>query len=197
MAAYSMKMWGMVSGDANMAARGNLMLSVLKRSLGDYYLYTTDNAVQPANFIANKVAGILFENKVDHTTYFGNNTEYVQGIHMIPLLPFSALCRDSQFVGEEWDTYFSDGRADAVAGGWRGILYGNLATADPRTAYRFFSAPAFDPSNLDGGASLTWYLCYAAGEPLLFFCLLLFSPYFGGSLIQGGRVLCSADKVSL
>ena len=64
MAAYAMKMWGMVSGDGNMAARGNLMLAVLRRSLSDYYLYTMDNKVQPANFIANKVAGILFENKV-------------------------------------------------------------------------------------------------------------------------------------
>ena len=57
------------------------MLSVLARSLQKYYLYTSDNTVEPSNFIANKVAGILFENKIDHTTYFGTNTEYIQGIH--------------------------------------------------------------------------------------------------------------------
>jgi endo-1,3(4)-beta-glucanase len=110
------------------------------------------------------VAGILFENKVDHTTYFGANLEFVQGIHMLPLLPCTPLVRGAQFVREEWDAFFSDGRADGVAGGWRGILYGNYATIDPRAAYEFFSRPDFDPGWLDGGASLTWYLAYSAGE---------------------------------
>lgn len=168
MASYAVKMWGLVSGDANMAARANLQLSVLARSLNLYYLYASDNAVQPAQFIENKVAGILFENKIDHVTYFGANIEYIQGIHMLPLLPATKLVRGDKFVGEEWAKYFSDGRADAVVGGWRGVLYGNLATIDPRTAWNFFSSSSFDPSWLDGGASLTWYLAYAAGESIQF-----------------------------
>ncbi len=163
MHAYAIKMWGMVVGDQNMAARGNLMLAVQARSFQDYYLYSSDNKVQPENFIGNKVAGILFENKIDHTTYFGGNIEYVQGIHMLPLLPHTPFVRKPDFVAEEWKTYFGDGRGDAVVGGWKGILFGNYATIDPRGAYAFFSTKDFDPSWLDGGASLTWYLCYAAG----------------------------------
>ncbi|KUI55643.1 Putative endo-1,3(4)-beta-glucanase 2 [Cytospora mali] len=114
MASYAVKMWGQVSGDSNMAARGNLQLSVLARSLNNYYLYTNSNTVEPSSFIGNKVAGILFENKIDHTTYFGNNIEYIQGIHMLPLLPATKLIRGDQFVSEEWDQYFSDGRVDSV-----------------------------------------------------------------------------------
>jgi endo-1,3(4)-beta-glucanase len=110
------------------------------------------------------VAGILFENKIDHTTYFGNNLEYIQGIHMIPLLPCTPLVRGSQFVTEEWNAFFSNGRADQVPGGWRGILYGNYATINPAAAYAFFSRSNFDASLLDGGASLTWYLAYSAGK---------------------------------
>lgn len=162
MAAYAVKMWGMVSGDAAMAARGNLMLSILKRSLNLYYLYRKDNVVQPAKFIGNKVAGILFENKIDHTTYFGTNIEYIQGIHMIPLMSFTQLTRDKDFVQQEWEAYFNNGRVDKIEGGWRGILYGNLATFDPKTAYKYFSGPTFNANNLDGGASLTWYMSYAA-----------------------------------
>lgn len=164
MAAYAVKMWGMVSGDANMAARGDLMLAVQARSMSMYYLYTSNNTVEPADFIANKVAGILFENKIDHTTYFGTNIEYIQGIHMLPLLPQTTYIRSAEFVTEEWDQYFSSGRVDSVAGGWRGILYGNLATIDPETAYSFFNQSNFDTSLLDGGASLTWYLAFAAGK---------------------------------
>lgn len=120
--------------------------------------------MQPANFIPNKVAGILFENKIDHTTYFGTNLEYIQGIHMLPLLPSTPLVRTAQFVAEEWNAFFSNGRADQVVGGWKGILYGNYATINPAAAYAFFSRADFDASWLDGGASLTWYLAYSAGK---------------------------------
>lgn len=164
MHAYAIKMWGNVIKDANMEARGNLMLAIIARSLNQYYLYTSDNKVQPENFIGNRVAGILFENKCDHTTYFGANIEYIQGIHMLPLLPSSKLTRPPKFVQQEWATYFDNGRADNVQGGWKGILYGNLATVDPKSAWAFFSAENFDPAWLDGGASLTWYQAYAAGE---------------------------------
>lgn len=163
MSAYALKMWGRTIGDANLEARGNLQLAIIARSLQNYYLYTSGNAIQPANFIGNKVAGILFENKVDHTTYFGNNIEFVQGIHMLPLLPSSALTRTRTFVQQEWDTYFSNGRADAADGGWRGVLYANLALSNPQAAWRFFSQDGFDVSWLDGGASRTWYLALAAG----------------------------------
>lgn len=164
MAAYAVKMWGMVSGDANMAARGDLMLAVQRRAMSMYYLYTSDNTVEPASFIGNKAAGILFENKIDHSTYFGTNIEYIQGIHMLPLLPSTTYIRSEQFVTEEWDQYFSSGRADQVVGGWRGVLYGNLATIDPDAAFSWFDQASFDTTLLDGGASLTWYLAFSAGE---------------------------------
>ncbi|PQE12215.1 glycosyl hydrolase family 81 protein [Rutstroemia sp. NJR-2017a BVV2] len=163
LSAYALKMWGHVTGDANMEARGNLQLAVTARSLQNYFLYESDNDVQPANFIGNKVSGILFENKIDHTTYFGGNAEFVQGIHMLPLLPHSTLTRTQRFVSEEWNTYFSNGRADAVVGGWKGILFGNLAIIDARSSWNFFARGDFDWSWLDGGASRTWYLAMAAG----------------------------------
>lgn len=161
-ATYALKMWGKVSGDAAMEARANLQLAVQARSLHNYFLLETSNTVQPSQFLPNKVTGILFENKVDHTTYFGANAEYIQGIHMIPLNPTSPYTRPKKFVQEEWDSYFSQGRADKVLGGWRGILYANLALVDPATAFSFFSNPNFDMGLLDGGASRTWYLAWTA-----------------------------------
>jgi endo-1,3(4)-beta-glucanase len=152
-------------------SRGNLQLAVLARSLKNYYLYKSDNDVQPANFIGNKVAGILFENKVDHTTFFGAEIEYIQGIHMIPLLAPSAYARKADFVKEEWDVYFGSGKIDAIDSAWKGIIYGNYATINPSAAWSFFSSRAFKRSWLDGGASLTWYLAYSAGEFSVLLCL--------------------------
>ena len=171
MASYAIKMWGQVIGDKAMQARGNLMLAIQKRSLAAYYLYESDNTVQPSEFIGNKAAGILFENKVDHTTYFGAETEYIQGIHMLPLLPFSTYIRTSQLVCEEWEAYFaaitSSGnmKISTVQGGWRGILMANYAicnTTTARESYDFFAGDSMDQSFLDGGASLSWYITFVA-----------------------------------
>ncbi|KAL4907263.1 hypothetical protein BDW74DRAFT_176044 [Aspergillus multicolor] len=166
MYAYALKMWGKTIGDASMEARGNLMLGILKRSFQNYFLMENENVNHPSNFIGNKVTGILFENKVDHTTYFGNNLEYIQGIHMLPLLPMSPFIRSQKFVREEWNAMFASNAAapaEQVVGGWKGVLYANLALIDPAASWRFFSQANFDYSWIDDGASRTWYLAFAAG----------------------------------
>lgn len=56
---YAIKMWGKVSGDPNMEARGDLQLAVQARSLRNYFLLANDNKVQPPRFIGNKVTGIV------------------------------------------------------------------------------------------------------------------------------------------
>ncbi|KAF2770562.1 endo-1,3-beta-glucanase [Teratosphaeria nubilosa] len=166
MASYAIKQWGHVIKDVNMEARGNLMLAIHARSLQNYYLYTDDNTVQPADFIGNKVAGILFENKVDHVTYFGDVPAYIQGIHMLPLLPHTPLIRTKTFVQEEWEAYFANDTGISpvwnITGGWRGIIKGNQMFIDPTASFDFFSGSSFNTSYLDNGASQTWYLAYSA-----------------------------------
>lgn len=141
-----------------------MQLSIIARSLQHYYLYKKDNQVQPRQFIGNKVAGILFENKVDHTTYFDPNIEAIQGIHMIPILPSTPFVRTKDFVQEEWDAFFSDGRIDDIGNAWKGIIWASYASVEPRKAWEFFSSRSFSPQWLDGGASLTWFMAYSAGE---------------------------------
>ncbi|KAI9652723.1 MAG: hypothetical protein M1831_006616 [Alyxoria varia] len=162
-AAHAEKLWGHVTGDTATEARGNLKLAIMSRTISSYFLMDNNNRIHPPQFVPNKVVGILFENKADHTTYFGTRTEFIQGIHMIPLIPASALVRSPEFVRQEWNQYFSGGRADQAEGGWRGILYANLALYDPKASWNFFARPDFNPAWLDGGASKTWYLAFAAG----------------------------------
>lgn len=86
---------------------------------------------------------------------------------MLPILPFSAFIRSKKFVEEEWDAMFASNSPDPaenVVGGWKGVLYANLALVDPAVSWSFFTQPNFDYSWIDGGASRTWYLAYAAGE---------------------------------
>lgn len=84
---------------------------------------------------------------------------------MLPLNPSTALTRNPDFVAEEWAAYFNDSSpypASTVAGGWRGVLYGNLACVDPKRSWEFFAQERFDGAWLDGGASRTWYLAFVA-----------------------------------
>ncbi|KAJ5788598.1 hypothetical protein N7457_003588 [Penicillium paradoxum] len=166
MFAYAIKMWGQTTRDASMEARGNMMLGILGRSLNNYFLMEDDNVNQPRSFIANKVTGILFENKVDHATYFGGNLEFVQGIHMLPLMPHSPFTRRKEFVRQEWQAIFAENAstpASKVEDGWKGVLYANLALIDPKSSWEFFAQPNFNYSWIDGGATRTWYLAFAAG----------------------------------
>lgn len=82
---------------------------------------------------------------------------------MIPINPSSTLTRTKRFIREEWDIYFSNGRADNVQADWRALLYGNFGIIEPQAAYSFFAQDNFDYGWLDGGASRTWYLTLMAG----------------------------------
>jgi endo-1,3(4)-beta-glucanase len=82
---------------------------------------------------------------------------------MIPVNPISAYIRTSEFVKEEWSTYFANRAVSDIDDGWRGIVMADLAIIDPVTSWNFFADPNFNNATLDGGASLTWYLAYAAG----------------------------------
>lgn len=160
-ASYALKLWGLVTGDNNLVAIGNLQLGILKSSINHYFLFEDSNNTVPTPFKANKVSGILFENKVDHTTYFGNLLQYIQMIHAIPITPASSFVRSPQFVKEEWVQKLRPIVND-VDDGWKGIIMLNTALFDPALAYSFFSDNNFKRKHLDDGQSLTWSLTYSA-----------------------------------
>ncbi|OWB85624.1 hypothetical protein B5S33_g4293 [[Candida] boidinii] len=159
--AYGMKLWGKVVGDSSMEYRSDLMLAIMKRSMNMYYLYSDDNTVEPSQIISNKVAGILFDNKIDYTTYFGTNTEYIHGIHMLPITAASGLIRGSTFVQQEWEQKLST-LSETLTGGWASILRINQALYDPTSSYNFFASSSWDNSYLDNGQTRTWGLTFSA-----------------------------------
>lgn len=159
-ASYALKLWGVVTGNTNLKNIGDLQLGILRTSINHYMLYQDDNETQPKQFIANKVSGIFFENKIDHTTYFGNELQYIQMIHAIPIIPPSSFIRSPTFVKEEWEQKLRN-IVESINDGWKGIIMLNLALYDPTRSYRFFSDPNFQPNLLDGGQSLTWSLAYS------------------------------------
>lgn len=166
MSIYAVKLWSEVTKNQNLATIAILQLTILKDTVNHYFLYNDSNTTEPRQFIANRCSGILFENKIHHTTYFGNNLEYIQMIHAIPLLPISAFIRSPVFVKQEWDQMLSK-IVDNVNDGWKSIIMLNVALCDPVRSYLFFSNPQFNKAYLDGGQSLTWSLVYSSSLLLL------------------------------
>ncbi|SMN20684.1 similar to Saccharomyces cerevisiae YLR144C ACF2 Intracellular beta-1,3-endoglucanase, expression is induced during sporulation [Maudiozyma saulgeensis] len=158
-ASYALKLWGLTTHNQNLINIADIQLGILKTSLNKYFLYQDNNTVEPLDFIRNKVSGILFENKIDHTTYFGNKIEYIQMIHSIPIIPPSSFIRSPVFVREEWEQILKK-VVDNVNDGWKGIIMLNVALFDPDLSYRFFSEPNFNVGFLDNGQSLTWSLAF-------------------------------------
>lgn len=157
---YGIKLWGEVTGNQSLTARANLILAIESRSMNDYMLYLDSNTIMPSKIIGNKVSGILFENKIDHTTYFGALLQYIQGIHMVPITPISSLIRSPTFVEQEWKQLLA-AIINNVDDGWKGILMINLALTDPSASYQFFSNSSFQDKWLDNGLSRTWGLAFA------------------------------------
>ncbi|QBM85763.1 endo-1,3(4)-beta-glucanase [Metschnikowia aff. pulcherrima] len=160
---YAMKMWGKVIKDASMEARGDLMLSIQTESLDLYFLYRDGNLVVPSTIASNKVAGILFENKIDYTTFFGDSPEEKHGVQMIPMTPALGLVRSSEFAEQEWNQILHNVQTDERTEKWRGVLNANRVFFDPAAAWEYFTNPAFDLNrDMDGGQSKAWALAFTA-----------------------------------
>ncbi|CAN0205530.1 unnamed protein product, partial [Hapterophycus canaliculatus] len=73
-----------------------------------------------------QVTGIFFESKIDYTTWFGDNVEYIHGIQNIPVTAISGSVRTPEFVREEWDQVRARDEAVVAPSGrmpWPSLLW--------------------------------------------------------------------------
>ncbi|CBN76107.1 Endo-1,3-beta-glucanase, family GH81 [Ectocarpus siliculosus] len=156
---YAMTMWAIATGNTALEGLGRLQTGVVKRSINEYFLLKDSNTNHPADFVKNKVTGIFFESKVDYTTWFGANVEYIHGIQNIPVTPITEYVRDPQFVSEEWNQ-----RLQSVVGGaegsWNTVLYMSYATIEKHLAFKEMIT-----SGVDDGLQRAWALYWAATRP--------------------------------
>ena len=58
---------------------------------------TTEDSRYPSPFADHKAVGIVWSDKVEYSTWFGGNTEFIHCIQMLPFLPIS-----EELLREEW-----------------------------------------------------------------------------------------------
>lgn len=156
---FDIKLWAQVMGYSQMQDLATVILAIQKRSVSNYFLFEDDNTTQPSNFIKNKAAGIHFENKMDHTTWFSPRIECIQGIQMLPFTSITPYFRTSRFVAEEWQELLASA-APSITDGWKSILFANLAITDVKTSF----ATLANQTNMamDDGLTKTSALTFAA-----------------------------------
>ncbi|CCI40275.1 unnamed protein product [Albugo candida] len=160
--AYAMYLYGGSIGDLRMEAVGKLLIKVNARALQSYFLMDSDNQVQPAQFIGNKVSGIFFENKLDYATWFSGEKYCIHGIQMIPITPITDYVRTTNFIREEWNSILSKlpiVTTPELTNPWLSLLYANYARVDKVTALKVLQNVA-----LDDGLSRSWAIYMAAGQ---------------------------------
>ncbi|KAF0413858.1 Glycoside hydrolase, family 81 [Gigaspora margarita] len=156
---YATKLWSIASNRPNFTKLMDLILAILSRSLRNYFLIEDNNKNHPENFIKNKVTGILFENKINYTTYFSSRIESIHGIQMLPITPITPYTRNRNFVEQEWNQRLGP-ILNSVNSTWKSILYMNYATINSEAAYQFFLNNHDTP--LDDGLSRTWALFWSS-----------------------------------
>jgi endo-1,3(4)-beta-glucanase len=138
------------------------MLAMDAISIKDYFLMKDDNTNHPAEFVQNHVTGIFFQNTVRYDTWFGNNTEYIHGIQMLPLSPALELTRDQDFCEQEWRDVLGDVPNDETYP-WTSLLVtGNQAVWGRDSAYALLEARR--RGSWDDGLTKSFALYWTAAQ---------------------------------
>ncbi|KAF1327121.1 putative endo-1,3-beta-glucanase, partial [Globisporangium splendens] len=154
--AYALYLYGTATKNARMATIGKLMTKLNARAIQTYFLMESSNTVHPAEFRANKVTGIFFDNKADYATWFSAEKYCIQ---MIPVSAVTEFVCTRQFVQEEWDAVLSREKIATSQGtqnSWLSLLYANYARVNRGAALQVLQQYA-----VDDGLTWSWALYMA------------------------------------
>jgi endo-1,3(4)-beta-glucanase len=160
---YGVYTLGLAYNNADLRDLGRVLLQSEIRSAQKYWQIMSSDSIYDSTFAANKVVGVLWENKVDYATFFGANVEYIHGIQMLPYTPISEDFLRPSWLKESY-TVFSAAytRSSPVASqAWLGILYQAQATFDKTGA----AAKIATLTGVDDGNTMTNTLYWLYTRP--------------------------------
>lgn len=160
---YGLYLLGESLGNTQMRDYGRLLLATEIRSVKKYWQITQQSDIYPEPFKSNKIVGVLWSTKVDHSTFFGNNLEYIHCIQMLPFTPISEEMLPAYWIREEYpvlQTALTRTR-DPIAEPWKGFVYMAHAIIDKVTAWTEVNTLRY----YDNGNSQTNTLYWVATRP--------------------------------
>ena len=160
---YSIYLWGLATGNDRLKDLGRLMTTLETRAAFRYWQMTMDYSPYPAPFSYHKAVGIIWSNKADYTTWFGNNVEFIHCIQMIPFLPISEELLRPEWIREEYEVLKEAyNRPDPpLSEEWKGYIVMAHAVIDPQAAFE----EALQLTRYDDGNTRTNTLYWIATRP--------------------------------
>jgi endo-1,3(4)-beta-glucanase len=156
---YGAYLYGLASGEADLAALGRILLAMESVGAQSYWQVESGSPIYPEPFRSFGAVGVLWETKVDAVTFFGANEEFVYGIQMIPFTPASETLLDPAWVADRWSLF--EAAASGAADGWAGFMHLAHAVVDPDAAWTAVNALG----GFDDGNSKTNSLYFIATRP--------------------------------
>lgn len=156
---YATYLYGLVTENEDLAQLSRVLLAMEIDATQVYWQVDDEDGIYPAPFSDYHAVGVLWGTKVDATTFFGGNPEFVYGIQIIPVTPISEALLEPRWITDAWPQMSA---AAASAGqGWRGLLYMAHAQIDPAAAWN----EADTLTDYDDGNSETSTLYWLATRP--------------------------------
>ncbi|GMH38802.1 hypothetical protein BSKO_06700 [Bryopsis sp. KO-2023] len=94
---YAIHLLGEAMGNNEISQWGRMLMAMEIRSTKMYWHITSKSKIYPQPFARNKVVGILWSTRVDYSTWFGLNVEF---IHCIQYQPFTPITE--YLLGKDW-----------------------------------------------------------------------------------------------
>lgn len=132
---YAVYLYGLAIGDDRIRDLGRVMLATELRSTWKYWQINEGEGIYPEPFASNKVVGILWGTKVDHSTFFGANLEFIHGIQMLPFTPITEELLRAEWIEEEYPVIQPATLSPNIGDGWKGFIYMAHAVIDPVAAW--------------------------------------------------------------
>jgi endo-1,3(4)-beta-glucanase len=158
---YAVYLYGLATDNHQLRDLGRLLLATELRSTWRYWQITSDSDIYPSPFADNKVVGVLWGTKVEYTTFFGANVEYIHGIQMLPFTPISELLLRPEWIEEEYPVLATALASPELGDGWRGFIVMAHGILDPDEAW----GEALTLSEYDNGNSHTNTLYWLSTRP--------------------------------
>eukprot|EP01126_Amoeba_proteus_P063743 TRINITY_DN8816_c0_g1_i5.p1 TRINITY_DN8816_c0_g1~~TRINITY_DN8816_c0_g1_i5.p1 ORF type:complete len:571 (+),score=87.66 TRINITY_DN8816_c0_g1_i5:494-2206(+) len=99
---YAISLYGKVTNNNYLTNIGKLLLATEIRSAQKYWQTTVFSTIYPRIFAQNGIVGIMWSDKADYATFFGNKPEFIHCIQMVPFTPISEQLLPLQWVEYEY-----------------------------------------------------------------------------------------------
>ncbi|KAI7744168.1 hypothetical protein M8C21_020786, partial [Ambrosia artemisiifolia] len=175
---YSAALMGMAYEDPHLVEVGSLLTAMEIHAAQTWWHVKEDDKLYAADFVqANRVVGILWQNKRDSVLWFApaDQKEFRLGIQVLPLLPITeVLFADKEYAKQLVEWTLPSLKREGVGEGWKGFVYALEGVYDKENALKNIR----NLTGHDDGNSLSNMLWWIFSSNKLLYLEILNGIYF-------------------